>query len=54
MHWYILEKKNEIQYENRLLLKKMLQIDLKPSRLNKKVLLQEMGVKVDTASNVAG
>jgi hypothetical protein len=34
-----LEKKNEIQYENRLLLKKMLQIDLKPSRLNKRVLL---------------
>lgn len=37
----IIEKKNEIQYENRLLLKKMLQIDLKPSRLNKRVLMQE-------------
>ena len=30
-----------IQHENRLLLKKMLQIDLKPSRLSKKVLLSE-------------
>lgn len=36
-----LEKKNEIQYENRILLKKMLQIDLKPSRLNKRVLIND-------------
>ena len=38
MNYLHIDKKNEIQYENRLLLKKMLQIDLKPSKLNKKVL----------------
>ncbi|CDW72308.1 UNKNOWN [Stylonychia lemnae] len=36
-----LVKSSEIQHENRLLLKKMLQIDLKPQNLNPKRLLQQ-------------
>jgi hypothetical protein len=44
----LIERKQEIQYENRILLRKMLQIDLKQSTLNPKALTSDKDLYTKT------